>query len=65
MRWGEALPSFIKVMPRDYKRALNAVSHLESTTGLRGEDLVMAAFRLSQQRLEKALFTPTIAATAD
>ncbi len=65
MRWGEALPSFIKVMPRDYKRALNAVAHLEATTGLKGEDLVMAAFRLSQKQLEKALFTPTVAATAD
>ena len=65
MRWGEALPSFIKVMPRDYKRALNAVAHLEATTGLRGDDLVMAAFRLSQQQLEKSLYTPTIAATAD
>ena len=65
MRWGEALPSFIKVMPRDYKRALNAVAHLKSTTGLKGDDLVMAAFRLSQQQLEKSLYTPTIAATAD
>ncbi len=65
MRWGETLPSFIKVMPRDYKRALNAVAHLESTTGLKGDDLVMAAFRLSQQQLEKSLYTPTIAATAD
>ena len=65
MRWGEILPSFIKVMPRDYKRALNAVAHLEATTGLKGDDLVMAAFRLSQQQVEKSLFTPTIAATAD
>ncbi len=41
--WEEMLPKFVKVMPKDYKRALECMRRVEQT-GLSGEEAVMAAF---------------------
>jgi glutamate synthase (ferredoxin) len=41
--WDEVLPKFVKVMPKDYKRMLQAVKRVEDS-GLSGEEAVMAAF---------------------
>src|SRR3989304_1633906 len=42
-RWKEMVPKFIKVMPKDYKRMLNAVKRV-GEAGLSGDEAVMAAF---------------------
>ena len=39
--WDETLPRFVKVMPKDYKRMLEAIEEVEAT-GLSGEEAVMA-----------------------
>ena len=41
--WEEILPKFIKVLPRDYERMLNAFKKVEEQ-GLSGDDAAMAAF---------------------
>jgi glutamate synthase (ferredoxin) len=41
--WNTALPKFVKVMPRDYKRVLEAFKRV-TAAGLSGEDAIMAAF---------------------
>jgi glutamate synthase (ferredoxin) len=41
--WNELLPKFVKVMPKDYKRMLQAIKRAEDS-GLSGEEAVMAAF---------------------
>ena len=41
--WESAVPKFVKVMPRDYKRMLEAMNRVIAS-GLSGEDAVMAAF---------------------
>jgi glutamate synthase (ferredoxin) len=41
--WEEYLPKFVKVMPRDYKRVLEAFKRV-TASGLSGEDAIMAAF---------------------
>jgi glutamate synthase (ferredoxin) len=43
IRWEELLPKFIKVLPKDYKRVLEAVARVQAQ-GLSGEAAVMAAF---------------------
>ena len=43
IRWDELLPKFVKVMPKDYKRVLEAVARVEAQ-GLSGDEAVMAAF---------------------
>jgi glutamate synthase (ferredoxin) len=46
--WETMLPKFIKVMPRDYKRVLNAIKEaLEA--GLSGDDALNAAFEKNAQ----------------
>jgi hypothetical protein len=40
---------FVKVMPRDYKNALEALTEIQTTTDLTGEELAVAAFRQSQR----------------
>jgi glutamate synthase (ferredoxin) len=41
--WEEMTPKFVKVMPMDYKRMLQAIKRVEQA-GLSGEEAVMAAF---------------------
>jgi glutamate synthase (ferredoxin) len=41
--WPEMVPKFVKVMPRDYKRVLEALKRVQSS-GLTGEQAIMAAF---------------------
>jgi glutamate synthase (ferredoxin) len=41
--WEQMVPKFVKVMPKDYKRMLQAISKAE-LAGLNGEEAVMAAF---------------------
>ena len=41
--WDEMLPKFVKVMPKDYKRVLQAISKAEAD-GLSGDDALNAAF---------------------
>ena len=42
--WDETLPHFVRVMPKDYKRMLQAFHEVE-TAGLSGDEAVMAAFK--------------------
>ena len=46
-RWSEIAPQFVKVMPRDYKRMLQAIQDVKRT-GLSGEAAIMAAFELNK-----------------
>ncbi|MEM7335493.1 MAG: glutamate synthase large subunit [Chloroflexota bacterium] len=48
-KWPQHKNHFVKVLPRDYKKMLDAFKHIESTTDLAGDDLAMAAFQHSQQ----------------
>jgi glutamate synthase (ferredoxin) len=41
--WSEAIPTFVKVMPKDYKRVLQAIASAIAT-GLSGDDALTAAF---------------------
>jgi glutamate synthase (ferredoxin) len=41
--WEEMLPKFVKVMPKDYKRVLQAIKKAEAA-GLSGDDALNAAF---------------------
>jgi glutamate synthase (ferredoxin) len=41
--WDELAPKFVKVMPKDYRRMLEAVKRAEAA-GLSGDDAVMVAF---------------------
>jgi len=42
-RWNELIPKFVKVMPKDYQRMLEAVQRAEAA-GLSGDEAVMMAF---------------------
>ncbi len=41
--WEQTVPQFVKVMPRDYKRVLQALDRVKAS-GLSGEEAIMAAF---------------------
>jgi glutamate synthase (ferredoxin) len=41
--WASIVPKFVKVMPKDYKRVLEAFKRV-TAAGLSGEEAVMAAF---------------------
>jgi glutamate synthase (ferredoxin) len=41
--WGDLLPKFVKVMPRDYKRMLDAIQRVLAS-GLSGDEALLAAF---------------------
>jgi len=41
--WDALLPKFVKVMPTDYERVLNAISRAEEK-GLQGDEAILAAF---------------------
>ncbi len=43
VQWDKLVPKFVKVMPKDYKRMLEAFREVEAA-GLSGEEAVMAAF---------------------
>ncbi len=43
IRWDELLPKFVKVLPKDYKRVLQAYAQVKAQ-GLSGDEAVMAAF---------------------
>ncbi len=45
--WNESAPKFVKVMPKDYRRMLEALQKAESQ-GLVGEEAVMAAFEANK-----------------
>jgi glutamate synthase domain-containing protein 3 len=42
-QWNQVIPKFVKVMPKDFKRVLQAMKRIEAS-GLTGEQAVMAAF---------------------
>ena len=52
-KWTQVKNQFVKVLPRDYKKMLEAFVHVEKRTGLAGDDLAMAAFEHSQNDLVK------------
>jgi len=41
--WNELTPKFVKVMPKDYRRMLEAVKRAEAD-GLSGDEAIMVAF---------------------
>jgi glutamate synthase (ferredoxin) len=41
--WDQLADQFIKVMPKDYRRMLDAIQHAQQN-GLAGEEAIMAAF---------------------
>ena len=51
-KWEETLPRFVKVIPRDYKRMLQALKEVEAS-GLSGDQAVMAAFELNSKDLAR------------
>jgi glutamate synthase domain-containing protein 2/glutamate synthase domain-containing protein 1/glutamate synthase domain-containing protein 3 len=50
--WNEILPRFVKVLPRDYERMLNAFKTVEDK-GLSGEEAAMAAFEENLKDLSR------------
>ncbi|MGF1484739.1 MAG: glutamate synthase large subunit [Opitutales bacterium] len=50
--WDSLLPKFIKVLPRDYERMLNAFKKAEET-GLSGEEAIVAAFEENARDLAR------------
>jgi glutamate synthase (NADPH) large chain len=48
--WDEVLKRFVRVMPKDYKRMLQAFREMEEA-GLSGEEAVMAAFNRNSRDL--------------
>ena len=46
-QWDAMSPKFVKVMPKDYKRMLQAIQDVKRT-GLSGEAAIMAAFELNK-----------------
>jgi glutamate synthase domain-containing protein 3 len=51
-RWREVVPQFVKVIPKDYKRMLEAFKEVEAT-GLSGDEAVMAAFEQNKNDLAR------------
>ncbi len=50
--WDEMVPKFVKVMPKDYKRVLEAIETAKKS-GLSGDDAVMAAFEANAHDLAR------------
>ena len=50
--WEEMVPKFVKVIPKDYKRVLEALERAQKS-GLSGEDAVMAAFEANAKDLAR------------
>ena len=51
-RWDELVPKFVKVMPKDYKRMLEAFQRVEEA-GLSGDEAVMVAFEQNKNDLAR------------
>lgn len=51
-QWEYMLPRFVKVMPRDYKRVLQAVARVEAA-GLSGDAALMAAFEENKRDVHR------------
>ena len=51
-QWEAMLPKFVKVMPRDYKRVLQAVAKAMAT-GLSGDEALTAAFEANVQDVSR------------
>ncbi|MHB0869222.1 MAG: glutamate synthase large subunit [Chloroflexota bacterium] len=49
-RWKSMVPKFVKVLPKDYKRAMEAFDQVKAS-GLSGEEAVMAAFEQNKNDL--------------
>ncbi|HXV28676.1 MAG TPA: glutamate synthase subunit alpha, partial [bacterium] len=50
--WEEMIPKFVKVLPKDYKRVLQALERVKSA-GLSGEEAIMAAFTENARDLSR------------
>lgn len=50
--WEEMVPRFVKVMPKDYKRMLQAMKRVKEA-GLSGEEAIMAAFEENKRDLAR------------
>jgi glutamate synthase domain-containing protein 3 len=50
--WENYRPRFVKVIPRDYKRVLEALKQVEQA-GIKGEDAFMAAFEANKSDLKR------------
>jgi glutamate synthase (ferredoxin) len=51
-QWDELVPKFVKVMPHDYKRMLEAFAEVEAS-GLSGAEAVMVAFEKNKSDLAR------------
>ena len=51
-RWDAVLPKFVKIMPRDYKRVLQAIDEAKKA-GLTGEDAINAAFEANSRDISR------------
>jgi glutamate synthase (ferredoxin) len=51
-RWDEAVPRFVKVMPRDYRRMLDTIGRIEAN-GISGDEAVMAAFEENRSNVAR------------
>jgi glutamate synthase domain-containing protein 3 len=50
--WEEMAPKFVKVMPKDYKRVIEATQRVKAT-GLSGDEAIMAAFEQNAHDLAR------------
>jgi len=50
--WEQMVPKFVKVMPKDYKRMLQAIAKAENA-GLTGDEAVMAAFEANAKDMAR------------
>lgn len=50
--WSENLPKFVKVIPKDYKRMMDAMERM-TAAGMSGEEAVMAAFEANMKDLSR------------
>ncbi|HYW71736.1 MAG TPA: glutamate synthase-related protein, partial [Pyrinomonadaceae bacterium] len=56
LAWEQYLPAFVRVIPHDYQRVLEAQRHMQ-TTGLSSEEAAMAAFESNALQLVRAAGT--------
>jgi len=52
VHWEQMAPRFVKVMPKDYKRMLQAMARVRAA-GLSGEEAIMAAFEENKRDLAR------------
>jgi glutamate synthase (ferredoxin) len=50
--WSDIVPKFVKVMPKDYKRVLDAMARVQAQ-GLSGDQAIMAAFEENARDLSR------------